>query len=62
MTLESWLTEEDGRLIPQNNHFIGVWMLGSFIDQGRGRGGNKVKRPLILQISPRMASLGQGMC
>ena len=27
-----------------------------------GRGGSKVKRSLILQTSPRMASLGQGMC
>ena len=24
---------EDGRLVPQNNHLLGVWMPGSFIDQ-----------------------------
>ena len=24
---------EDGRLAPQNNHLLGVWMPGSFIDQ-----------------------------
>ena len=26
---------EDGRLVPQNHHLIGVWMPGSFIDQKR---------------------------
>ena len=31
----SWLTE-DGRLAPQNNHFIGVWIPGSSIDQRWG--------------------------
>ena len=35
-------------------------MPGSFMDQRWQGGGNKVKRPLILQISPRMASLRQG--
>ena len=25
--------QEDGRLAPQNNHLIGIWMPGSFIDQ-----------------------------
>ena len=25
--------QEDGRLVPQNNHLIGVWMPGSFIEQ-----------------------------
>ena len=23
---------EDGRLVPQNNHLIGVWMPGPFVD------------------------------
>ena len=27
---------EDGRLVPQNNHCIGAWMPGSFIDQREG--------------------------
>ena len=27
---------EDGKLVPQNNHFIGIWMPGSFIDQRWG--------------------------
>ena len=36
-------------------------MPGSFMDQRWQGGGNKVKRPLILQISPRMASLRQGV-
>ena len=25
--------QQDGRLAPQNNHLIGVWMPGSFTDQ-----------------------------
>ena len=52
--------QEDGRLMFQNNHLFGVWMPGSFMDQRWQGGGNKVKRPLILQISPRMASLRRG--
>ena len=27
------LTEKMAPLVPQNNHLIGDWMLGSFIDQ-----------------------------
>ena len=27
---------EDGRLVPQSNHCIGVWMPGSFIDKREG--------------------------
>ena len=27
---------EDGRLVPQNNHLIGVWTQGSFTDQRKG--------------------------
>ena len=53
---------EDGRLMSQNNHLIGVWMPGSFIEQRGERWGSKVKNPLILQISPEMASLGDWMC
>ena len=33
---------EDGRLMSQNNHLIGVWMPGSFIDQ-RERSSEKLK-------------------
>ena len=44
----------------QNSHLIGVWMPGSFIEHRRGVG-EEIKRPLILQISPEMASLGEGM-
>ena len=37
-------------------------MPGSFIGhRRRGGGGEEIKRPLILQISPEMASLGEGM-
>ena len=57
--LESW---EDSRLMSQNSHLIWVWMSGSFMDQRWGRWGNKIKMPLILQISPRRANLRQGMC
>ena len=35
---------DDSRLMSQNNHFIGVWMSGSFTDPrwGEGKGGKKV--------------------
>ena len=67
---------EDGRLVPQNNHLIGVWMPGSFIDQRersneelksedrierKGQWGSKVKGSSALQnISKGMASLWKG--
>ena len=36
--LVSLADSEDGRLMPQNNHLIWVWMPGSFIEQRlRGR-------------------------
>ena len=34
--------QEDGRLMSQNSHLMGAWMLGSFIEQ-RGEGGEEVK-------------------
>ena len=37
-------------------------MPGSFIDQRWGEVRKQRKMPLILQTSPRMASLRQGMC
>ena len=52
---------EDGRLGSPRNHLIGVWMPVSFIAQ-RGGGDEEVKRPYVLQISPGMASLREGMC
>ena len=51
---------EDGKRMSQNNHLVVVWMPGSFTEHRDG--GSKVKRPLTLQISPGMASLGDGMC
>ena len=34
MTLFGKLEDrEDGRLMSQNNHLVGVWILGSFIEQ-----------------------------
>ena len=33
---------KDDRLVPQNNHLIGVWMPGSFIDQ-RERSNEELK-------------------
>ena len=50
---------EDSRLITRRNHLFSVWMPVSFIEHRAGRWGNKVKRPLIWQISPWMASLGR---
>ena len=65
--------QEDGRLAPQNNHLIRVWMPGYFIDQrersneelkSKGRlererqWGSKVKGSSVLQnISKGMSSL-----
>ena len=50
---------EDGRLMSQNNHLPWVWMPASLMNQRlRGRGGSKIKRPLI-QISPKIASFRQ---
>ena len=67
---------EDGRLVPQNNHLIGVWMPGSFIDQRersneelktKGRRererqrGSKVKASSVLRdIAKGMTSLWKG--
>ena len=52
--------QEDSRLKSQNNHLVRVWIPGSFMDQRWGMGGEKkLRRPLILQVSPRMASLRQ---
>ena len=53
---------EDGRLEPQNNHLVGAWLLGSFMDQrwwGEVRKQSK-KTIQSLQMSPRMASLRKG--
>ena len=53
--------QEDGKLMSQSYYLIGLWMLDSFIEQRERRWGNKVKRQLILQISPGMANLGERM-
>ena len=50
--------QEDGRLAPQSNHLIGVWMPGSFLDQRW----EKVKKQSEKAISSRMSSLRRGMC
>ena len=52
---------EDGRLMSQNNHLFGVWMPGSFMDQRWGEVRKQsVKAHLILQVSPKIASLRKG--
>ena len=48
---ESQLTD---KILPGSGYQFLLWI------RYEERWGNKVKRPLILQISPRMASLGQG--
>ena len=53
---------EDGRLAPQNNHLLGVWMPGSLIDQRQGEVRKQSKKAIILQTSPRMARLRLGIC
>ena len=58
--LADW--EDDGRLTSQNNHFLRVWTPGSFIEQRCRAGEVRKQRPLILETSPRMASLRQRMC
>ena len=52
---------EDNKLMSQNNHPIEIWVPVSFIDQRWGQWRSKIKRPLILQISPRMTNLRQGI-
>ena len=45
MTLFRKLADkEDGRLTPENNHLVGVWMPDSFMGQTWEEVGNKVKR------------------
>ena len=72
--LADW--EDDGRLTPQNNHLIGIWMPASLIDQrerndeepkSKGRveremqWGSKVKGSSVLQnITKGMSSLQKG--
>ena len=36
--------QEDGRLAPQNNHLVGVWMPASFVELEENQRGTKVKR------------------
>ena len=50
---ESQLTD---KILPGSGYQFLLWI------RDEERWGNKVKRPLILQISPRMANLRQGMC
>ena len=40
--------QQDGRLAPQNNHLIGVWMPGSFTDQ-RERSYEELKSKVSLE-------------
>ena len=50
---------EDGRLVPQNNHLVGVWMPRSFVEsEWKKQWGSKEKVSSVLQnISKGMASL-----
>ena len=43
----------------QNDHLVGVWLPGSFIEQ-RGGEVSKSEKPLILQLPPGMTSLRKG--
>ena len=60
MTLfEKSADPEDGRLMSQNNHLIGVWMpFFKNRTQSRKRWRSKVRQPLILQISPEIEASG----
>ena len=60
MTLfEKSADPEDGRLMSQNNHLIGVWMpFFKNRTQSRKRWRSKVRWPLILQISPEIEASG----
>jgi len=40
--------QEDGRLMSQNNHLIGIWMPGSFIDQRWGKVRKQSKKAINL--------------
>ena len=60
MTLfEKSADPEDGKLMSQNNHLIGVWMpFFKNRTQSRKRWRSKVRWPLILQISPEIEASG----
>ena len=42
--LEKPADQEDGRLISQSNHLVGIWMAGSLQSQREGWWGTKIKR------------------
>ena len=56
--------QQDGRLAPQNNHLIGVWMPSSFMDQTLGSGqGNKAKKAInFANISENGKPQARWMC
>ena len=43
----------------QNNHLVGVWILGSFIEQEEEEVRSKVKRPLSFKYLLEWLTLGE---
>ena len=54
--------QEDSRLVTQNNHLVGAWLPGSFLDQRCGGVGKETKKKdySVLGNFPRRASFSQG--
>ena len=42
---------EDGRLAPQNNHLVGVWMLDYFMDQRWGQVQKQSKKGHLIPVN-----------
>lgn len=62
ITLFKKADQDNGRLVPQNNHLVKAWLPGSFLDERWGWGGGRrwgkqSKNYSILANVPRMASL-----
>jgi len=54
---------EDGRLMSQNNHLVGVWMPGSFMDQRWGEVRKQSKKAISSCKYPlKWQASGSRMC
>ena len=46
----------------QNNHLLGIWLPDSLVEKNGGGAKKESKKVIILQISPGLANLREGMC
>ena len=59
---ESRLTEKMAEQMSQNNHLLGIWLPDSLVEKNGGEAKKESKKVIILQISPGLANLREGMC